>query len=135
MRPEGFVNHALTGALFLAGLWFALHLPALTLAARAGAWPTWLLVAIFATGVLGGPVLMLTFGGDEIFGCLGVVVSLVLGWCFAFLAVRVWAAPDLRDTFRLCGAALGPLLLYGGIRLVFWLKDRSGRIPKLKLKQ
>jgi hypothetical protein len=124
MRRNGFVNHALTGALFLGGLWFAFHMPTLTSAAKADVWPIWALVAVFAIGVLGGPVLMLLFGGDEIFGCLGVVVALLLGLGFAYLAVRVWAAPDLRDTFRLCGAALGPILLYAGIRLALWLAER-----------
>ncbi len=124
MRRSGFVNHALVGAIFLGGLWLALHLPTLASAAKAGLWPTWALVAIFALGVLGGPVLMLLFGGDEIFGCLGVVVALLMGLGFAYLAIRVWAVPDLRDTLRLCGAALGPILLYSGIRLAMWLAER-----------
>lgn len=124
MHRRGFVNHALMGAIFLGGLWFALHMPTLALAAKAGLWPTWVLVAIFAIGVLGGPVLMILFGGDEIFGCLGVVVALLMGLCFAYLAIRVWSVPELRDTLRLCGAALGPILLYAGIRLASWLAER-----------
>lgn len=124
MRSAGFVNHALMGALFLAGMWSALHLPTLTAATRAGIWPNWLLVVIFALGVVGGPILMLLFGGDEIFGCLGVIVALVVGVILANLAVRVWNVPDLRDTLRLCGAALGPILLYSGTRLVMWIVER-----------
>lgn len=124
MRRRGFVNHAVAGALFLGGLWFAFHLPTLTAAIRAGAWPTWVLVAIFALGVFGGPVLMLLFGGDEIFGCLGVVVALVLGWVLAYFALHIWALPTWRDPLRLCGAALGPVLLYGGIRMGMWLGER-----------
>ena len=79
---------------------------------------------IFALGVVGGPILMLLFGGDEIFGCLGVIVALVVGVILANLAVRVWNVPDLRDTLRLCGAALGPILLYSGTRLVMWIVER-----------
>jgi hypothetical protein len=125
MDCRGFVNHAVTGALLLGGLWFALNMPLLARASAEGAWPRWLLVVIFAVGVLGGPCLMLVFGGDEIFGCLGVVVALLLGLGGAYLAVHVFAAPGAREAIRLSGAALGPILLYSGIRVSMWLAERK----------
>ncbi len=127
MDRRGFVNHALMGALFLGGLWFALHMPLLARASAEGAWPKWLLVAIFAVGVLGGPSLMLLFGGDEIFGCLGVVAALLLGLGGGYLAVHAFGAPGAREAIRLCGAALGPILLYSGIRGSMWLAERKDR--------
>lgn len=117
--------------MLLGGLWFALHLPTLTAASKEGAWPQWLLIVIFGVGVLAGPVLMIVVGGDEIVGCLGVVAALVLGWSSANLAVRVWSIPEAQHAARLCGAALGPLLLYAGIHAVLWWADRrqSGQRP------
>jgi len=111
MRGSGFGSHAWMGAVLLAGVWFAVHLPHLSQAVRQSGWPTWVVLAVFVLGTLGGPILLVTFGGDELLGVLGILAALLAGWAIARLAVWMGIPPSALPCFRLCGAALGPLAL------------------------
>lgn len=124
MREKGFVNHTLMGALFLGAMWLALYLPSVGSAIRQGGWPVWLTLTVFLVGWLAGPALMIAFGGDEIMGCLGILAALLAGWIGARLAASMGVSGGAVEAIRLCGAALGPIVLYGGFHLAHWLSER-----------
>jgi hypothetical protein len=105
------------GAVFLGGTWLAIYLPNLGPAFRPGGWPHGLLIALYVMGVSLGPGLLIAIQGDEILGGLGLVAALLMGWSSAHLAILAGAAPGLVESLRLCGAALGPAILYGGFHL------------------
>jgi hypothetical protein len=96
MRQRGFGSHAAMGAVLLGGVWLAVYLPGLNPALRAGGWTARLALAAGLVGVLGGPLLLVATEGDELLGALGIPAAL-----------RLW------------GAALGPVLLYGGLSVLF----------------
>jgi len=125
MRELGFVNHTVSGALILGFLWSALYLPNLGPAARLGGWAGGLALGAFAAGSLAGPVVLFFLGGDEIVAFLGLVAALVLGWSCARVSASLGVAPPRQELVRLCAAALGPPLLLGVLKTVFWYRDRE----------
>jgi hypothetical protein len=122
MGEKGFVNHTIMGALFLGGMWFVLYLPNLALAARPGGWCAGLAIAAYALGSLGGPIVLVLVESDEFGSLLGLGSALLLGAVAAGAAVRLGWPPELQELGRLCAAALGPLLLFSGLSLVFRLR-------------
>jgi hypothetical protein len=117
MRQRGFTNHSVMGAVLLCGAWFAIYLPNLAPAVRLGGWPAWLVIAVYLVGATAGPALLIAIEGDELFGCAGIVVALTAGWLSARIALRAGLPPGAIESVRLCGAALGPMLLYGCFHL------------------
>lgn len=125
MRERGFGSHALMGAVLLAGVWFALHLPHLSQAVRQSGWPTWVVLAVFALGALGGPILLVILGGDELLGVVGILAALLVGWAGARLAAWMGILLGAVPCNRLCGAALGPLAIFGCFHLIARRNDRK----------
>lgn len=123
-RERGFTSHALMGATFLAGVWFAVYLPDLLAAIRVGGWLAMLAYAAGAVGVVLGPLVIVLVPGDEGFGFVGLAVALLVGWLSAKVAGAIGAATETVQAARLVGAALAPLLLFG---LFAWLAKRAER--------
>jgi len=119
MRQRGFGSHAAMGAVLLGGVWLAVYLPVLGPVLRAGGWTARLAVAAGLVGALGGPLLLVLIDGDELLGALGIPAALLAGWGAARLGVHLGLAAPALATLRLGGAALGPVLLYGGLALLF----------------
>lgn len=126
---RGFANHAWMGAALLGGLWLAIFLPGMLGAVRQGGWTAVLAVAAGLVGVLGAPILMTRFGGDELFGFLGILAALLAAWGSVKIAVLCHAAPGYLGSIRLGAAAVGPSALYFGIRLVAHVIDGRGSKP------
>lgn len=118
MSKRGFTSHALMGAAFLGSVWLAIYLPKFLLVFRMGGWPAGLGVVAALLGVLGGPLLLILLEGDEGFGILGIVAALLFGWASAKGMRALGLAPTTVEVIRLWGAALGPLLLFGGFHLL-----------------
>lgn len=126
MPNRGFISHALMGAAFLGSVWLAIYLPKLLPLLRMGGWPAGLALVAGFLGVLGGPVLLVYLDGDEGFGILGIVAALLGGWACARGLRAFGVAPTTLDLARMWGAALGPLLLFGGFHLLARAAQKKG---------
>ena len=118
MRERGFGSHGAMGAALLAMVWLAVYLPRIMPMLRMGGWPAGLAIAAGLVGLIGGPLVLIIVDGDEGFGVLGIVAALLAGWGSARLAMVLGASSFRVDLIRLCGASLGPLMLYGGFHLM-----------------
>ena len=129
MRGRGFVSHSLMGAAVLCGAWVAIYLPHIIPGVRAGGVSEVIAIAAGVIGAIGAPALLIIIEGDEIFGVLGIVTALVAGWVSARIAMALEASPSAIESARLCGAALGPILVYAGFSVAAWVVDRRERNP------
>jgi hypothetical protein len=117
MREKGFGSHGAMGAALLGMVWLAIYLPRMLPLLRLGGWPAGLVVVAGLLGILGGPLLLVLVEGDEGFGILGIVVALFVGWASTKVAMALGASTLRVDIVRVCGAALGPLLLFACFEL------------------
>lgn len=123
MFRRGFVDHALTGAILLSGAWLAFFLPGILAVLRLGGWKA---VLAGSAGLIGGmvnPLIMVRYGGDELFGFLGILVALLAAWGSVKVAVLCHVAPGQLGSIRLGAAALGPIAFYLGVRFVAHVLD------------
>jgi hypothetical protein len=115
------------GAIVLCGIWVAVYLPHIIPAVRAGGVPEVIAIAAGVIGALGGPALLILVEGDEMFGILGIVAALGAGWVSARLAVALDVSASATESARLCGAALGPILIYTAFFLATRISERRER--------
>ena len=126
MGERGFGNHRAMGAAFLGMGWLAIYLPRVAPLLHRGGLPAGLAVTAALVGILGGPLLLILVEGDEGFGLLGLLAALLLGWLGARAALSLGAPPLQVDLARLAGAALGPLLLFGGFEVLARAVQKRG---------
>jgi len=129
MRGRGFVSHTLMGATALCGAWIAIYLPHIIPGVRVGGASEVIAIAAGVVGAIGAPALLVIIEGDEIFGILGIIAALAAGWASARIAMAFEASPTAIESARLCGAALGPVLVYAGFSVATWVVDRRERNP------
>jgi hypothetical protein len=129
MPRQGFVSHSLMGAAVLCGAWVAIYLPHIIPGVRVGGISEVIAIAAGVIGALGAPALLIIIEGDEIFGILGIVAALLAGWISARIGIALEASASATESARLCGAALGPIVLYTGFSVPTWVADRRERSP------
>jgi len=124
---RGFTSHPLMGATVLCGIWAAIYLPHIIPAIRAGGVSEVIAISAGLIGAIGGPALLILVEGDEMFGILGIVAALGAGWVSARVGIALEASASTAESARLCGAALGPILVYTAFFVATWVVDRRER--------